>query len=370
MVVGPLPPPAMGPAVATEVMCRGLEAAGVRVVHVNTQDRRPVSKTNVLDLRNVLLALLHAFQTGWRAARSPVQVVYIPISQGRWGYARDALLMAIVRLLRRPYIVHLHGANLQSFYRSSRPLERRLIRTTLAWSQRAIALTPDLTRVYDGLVPPERLRVLENGIPDPWPTGVAWLHRERAERASQRPSALRILFVANRFPSKGAATVVRALAEPALRQARLHLVGDPAPEIIRRTEMLAEGLGVRERVEILGPRVDREKLREFEAADVFAYPTENDGQPLVVLEAMAAGLPVVASRCGGIPETLGDTGLLIEARDPTGLAEAVGTLIDDPELRDRLGRAARARYVSHYTAEHFQERLLKIFGEFLSSNGH
>jgi len=162
----------MGPAVGTGIVCRALERMGVDVVHVNTTDDRrgsgeTVFYTNVLDFRNVALAALHSAQMVWETVRHRPQLVYIPISQGRWGYARDAVLMTIARVLRRPIVVHLRGSNLQRFFSQSTRVERHVISGTLGWATYAIALTPQLRGVYDGLVPVERVRVLENAIQDP-----------------------------------------------------------------------------------------------------------------------------------------------------------------------------------------------------------
>ena len=365
MVIGPLPPPLMGPAIGTEIIRTAFERAGAEVIHVNTQDRRTVFNTGVLDLRNIALAFRHAGAMGWKAARSPVDVVYLPISQGRWGYARDALFFTIAHILRKPIVVHLRGANLQRFYRESTAFERRIIRATLSWSARAVALTPRLRHVYEGLVPAERVFVLENAIPDPWPAGVEHLLRERRRRAEDDPTALRILFVANNFAMKGAPTVVRALADPVLGNARVRMVGAPPPEMAQATEELAGRLGVRGRIELLGGLEGEEKWRQFEWADAFAYPTENDGQPLVVLEAMAAGLPIVASTFGGVPDTVAAAGVLVEPGDDAALAAALRRLIEEPDLRERLGSAARRRFLDRYTPEAFQRRFEALFADLL-----
>ena len=364
-MVGPLPPPMMGPAVATEIMRRAFETAGATVVHVNTADRRTVFNVGVLDARNVALALLHATRVTWANVRHPIGVVYIPISQGRWGYVRDALLISISRAFGRPIVVHLHGANLQEFFAQSTRAEQLVIKRTLGWSTLALALTPKLRRVYDGLVPPERVRVLENAIVDPWPQGVAHLVDARMRRAEEAAGELRILYLANDFAAKGYATLLRALTRPALESARVRMVGAPPEEVMADVRRLAASLGVDARVELTGGLVGEAKWREFESADVFAYPTENDGQPLAVIEAMAAGLPIVASTYGGIPDTLGDTGMLVEPGDADALADALVALIAEPQRRRALGEAARGRFAGRYTPKAFQRRFVAVFEEVL-----
>lgn len=367
VLVGPLPPPVMGPAICTQMMRDAFVSAGVDVVHVNTQDDRTVFNVGVFDLRNVYLGLLHAAQLGWRALRHRPDFVYIPISQMRWGYVRDAVLIAIARVLRRRVVVHLHGANFQSFYASSNRFDRWLIRKTLSWVSIAIASTPRLRSVFDGLVDPRRVRVLENGIPDPWPHGVDSIQRARGERALREPNAMRLLYIANDFATKGAATAIRVLAEPGIERCELVMIGSPPPEVADATMSLAKELGCTGRVHLCHGVSDARKLRELEAADAFVYPTENDAQPLVVLEAMAAGLPIVASTYGGVPDTLSDAGITVVPGDPAAIAEQLRGWIADPEPRAALGRRARERFESRYSPSPFRDRSTTLLAELVAA---
>ncbi|HEX8101859.1 MAG TPA: glycosyltransferase family 4 protein [Solirubrobacteraceae bacterium] len=361
-MIGPLPPPIMGPSLYTRTLCEALEAAGAAVVHVNTQDRRSVFNTGILDVKNLVLGLVHVLQTGWRARRRAVRVVYVPISQNRWGYLRDAALIAAARALRRPVVAHLHGANFQAYYGAAPAAERWIVRRSLGACARVLALTPGLRGVYAGIVEPARVGVLENAIEDPWPQGAEALIAARAARP-----ATRLLFVANDFAVKGAANLVRAMADPALDGTTLKMVGAPPAEVAAATRALAAELGIGHRVELCGEVAGAALTALYEWADLFVYPTENDGQPLVVLEAMAAGLPIVTSTFGGVPDTVGDTAVLVAPKAPEQTTEAVRRLLGDAAERQRLGRAARRRYEAEYTVEGFRRRVREVFGPFLEA---
>ena len=356
----------MGPSLYTRTLCDAFEAAGAAVVHVNTQDRRSVFNTGILDVKNLALGLLHVGQTAWRARRNRVQVVYVPISQNRWGYLRDAALIAAARAMRRPVVAHLHGANFQAYYGTATAPERWIVRRTLRACSRVLALTPGLRGVYAGIVDDTRIGVLENAVPDPWPEGAERLIEARAEREG---GPLRLLYVANDFAVKGAANLVRAMAEPGLDDTMLKMVGAPPDEVAAATRALADELGVAARVELTGEVAGAELVALYEWADAFVYPTENDGQPLVVLEAMAAGLPIVTSTFGGVPDTVGDTAILVPPKAPAETAGAVRRLLAEPALRERMGRAARRRYEAVYTVAGFQRRVAEVFGPFLAGTG-
>ena len=108
-------------------------------------------------------------------------------------------------------------------------------------------------------------------------------------------------------------------------------------------------------LEFLGP--DANPFRHVARFDVFCLPSRDDPFPLVVLEAMSLGVPVVAFDVGGVREQVGDTGLLVPPEDTSALAEALETVAADPELRARLGRAARARAWERFSFRSFADQV-------------
>jgi glycosyltransferase involved in cell wall biosynthesis len=126
-------------------------------------------------------------------------------------------------------------------------------------------------------------------------------------------------------------------------------------------EALVAERGWGERVHLLGARDDVPDL--LAAADVFSMPSLWEGLPLAVLEAMFAGLPIVASRTSGIPEAIDSdrVGLLATPGDVPELAEHLGAVLRDPELRDRLGSAARERAHQEFTVSVMADRYLASY---------
>ena len=373
LVVGPLPPPYMGPAVGTVMVREAFEAGGARTVHLNTQDDRSsadfVEQVGRFDLRNVWLGLLHAAQMFSRSLRHSVDVVYIPISQNRLGYLRDALLMGIARLLRRRLIIHLRGSEMHDFMGSITPVERRLVRWTMRWATMAVVLTPGLRPQFSGLVDPERIVVLENAIPDPFPEGIDELAAARADRLSERPRALRLLFISNQLEAKGGNTLIAAIARPGLEEVELRIMGAPAGRDLQASVELAEQLGVTDRVRMLGAMGGARKEAELAAADVLAHPSGRDGQPIVLIEGMAAGLPLIGSTIGGVPETIGDCGPIVEPGDVDGLAAALRRLVEEADHRAELGRRSRRRFEEIYSTTPYRERFHSVVGGLMPPPG-
>jgi glycosyltransferase involved in cell wall biosynthesis len=145
------------------------------------------------------------------------------------------------------------------------------------------------------------------------------------------------------------------------------IVGDgPAKEEL---EAQAERLGVRPRVFFVGPQPHADVRNWLQAADVFVLPSRKEGLPNSILEAMAAGLPVVATDVGGIGEAVTRScGRLVPYSDVPALAEALRRLIDSPELRSSQGQAARSRAVETFGWAASAARLIGVYRSVLGES--
>ena len=182
------------------------------------------------------------------------------------------------------------------------------------------------------------------------PLGVDTRHFHPGAAPERVPG--RIVCVASAdSPLKGVATLLRATAKLATeRDVRLTLVSRPTPG--GPTEALVDELSLRDRVEFTSGLTDAELGRLVASAEVAVVPSFYEGFSLPAVEAMASGTPLVASRAGALPEVAGTDGAaarLVEPGDPEELAAEIGALLDDPQERDRMGRAAWQRVQERFT---------------------
>jgi phosphatidylinositol alpha-mannosyltransferase len=197
------------------------------------------------------------------------------------------------------------------------------------------------------------------------PNGVELDRFERAEPYEQlRDGVLNILFVGRLEERKGLIHLLKAYHRLRKRRvdARLLVVG--AGPKLREYRRYVGLRGIRD-VEFLGRVTDEEKARYFASADVFCAPaTGQESFGIVLLEAMAAGVPIVASDIHGYKQVVqrGVQGLLVEPRKPRALAAALYTLALDPELRDRMGEAGRAR-APEFSWERVTEQVIDFYRE-------
>ena len=219
----------------------------------------------------------------------------------------------------------------------STPIRRRLIGKDRVPHER-ISLIPNAVIPADD-DPPD----LSGTLPDGWLEGPL------------------VGVVARLQPEKGVATFLKAAARvsKASPEARFLVVGDGP----LREELLglAGRLGMEDRVRFLGYRTDARAL--IGLLDVLVVPSLTEGSPLIVLEAMAAGVPVVASAVGGIPDQArhGEEGLLVPPGDPEALAGAMGELLRDPSRARLLGAAGRRRTENEFSHETLVRRIEGIY---------
>lgn len=164
---------------------------------------------------------------------------------------------------------------------------------------------------------------------------------------------------------KGVEYALQALAqlEDGMQAARLVVVGDGEDE--HRLRATARELGLSSRVIFVGKQTPEGVASYLAAADGFLFPTTHaEAAPLVLLQAMAAGAPVIASGLGAIPEVVerpGENALLVPPHDSRALATAMTTLLRDASLRTRLAAGARRRVLAEFTLERMTERTLDVY---------
>ena len=255
--------------------------------------------------------------------------------------------MGIVARLASPIPVVYTEHNLANSYR---PLTRLANRLTYARNDAVIAVSGAVARSVDGYPGPPP-SVIPNGVSCRVTEYEAFEARRELEIASE---AALVVHVGNIRPHKGHGTLIRAAAS--IKAARPDVVmvsigAEKNPGDLERVRREAAELGVGETIRFLGRR--RDALRFVAAADVFLNPSDVEGLPLAVLEAMALGTPVVATSVGGVPSVVKDneTGLLVAPSEPESLARATLRLLADSEVAEKLAGAAREVVERAYSLE-------------------
>jgi glycosyltransferase involved in cell wall biosynthesis len=346
------PPPVHGQSIMVQQLLEFLpRESGFIVRHVDSRvsrDAADIGRARLGKLLRLLGACLRAWQVRWQ--HGPAYFYYIPAPGKRAALYRDFVVLLLCRPFFSGLILHWHAVGLGEWLDThARPWERWLAHHLLGRAALALVLSPalagDARRLH-----PRRLAVVPNGLPDPAPAFVV---------RSARRSPVRVLYVGLCSREKGAVDLVAALAMLAQRSPgrfQLTLAGSAASPDDERDLRAALASLPAGSATWVGFADEAAKRDLFRGADVFCFPTRypHEGQPLVLIEALAHDLPIVTTRWRAIPEMLpADHVQWVEPRDPAALADALtaASLAPPP-----LG-ALRAHYLAHFTPEHHIARL-------------
>jgi colanic acid/amylovoran biosynthesis glycosyltransferase len=262
--------------------------------------------------------------------------------------------LIIHRLVGLPYSFTAHGSDLH--------VDRRMLCEKVSGARFVVAISDDNRRVIERecpTAPAGRIQVIHCGVDTSVFRPVAVANAGSAAGVGDGDGPLEILAVGTLHEVKGQAVLVDACRELTARGVamRARFVGD-GPDRAMLTERIAAA-GLDGRVQLLGTRTRAEIADLLAMTDVLVAPSvptrsgKREGIPVVLMEAMASGVPVVASRLSGIPEIVrdGENGRLFPPGDASALADALVELATDSALRDRLGRAARETAVRAFDVD-------------------
>lgn len=288
--------------------------------------------------RKLVRAVASLARFAAQLAAGRVALLHAHIASGA-SFWRKLAFAALARAFAVPYILHVHAGDFRGHYARCGRLARALLRRLYAGAHTVIALAPSWREEIARAVPGARIEVVPNPVTLP-----AW----RAPEAAASPS---VLFLGVVRAQKGVYDLLAAWPSvlAAIPEARLTVAGSGELE---RARELAARLGIAPSVDFPGWVDAAAKQRLLEGAALLVLPSRFEALPMAVLEGMAAGLPIVATRVGGIPEAVGpDAGILVEPGDVEALARALVSILADAPRRIAMGAAGRLRASSAHSAD-------------------
>jgi len=338
LVLAQTPPPLHGQSFMVQTLIEGLPAHGIAVHHVNlhlSHDTADIGRWRPGKVFCVLSACVRAVGTRFRHGCDTLY--YVPTPGKRGALYRDWVVMLLCRWCFRHLVLHFHNGGLAEWLatRVTAP-ECWLSRRLLGRADLALVLSPCLSPDAESLAP-KKIAVVANGMADPG-SGARW----------PRTSAhFQVLFLGLCCGEKGLFATAEAVlaAGPGFT-----LVAAGAfPDTATRARFVALCAQHPTALHYHGFVHGDEKLRLFRESHCLCLPTRYlpEGQPLVLLEAMAHDLPIIATRWRGIPDMLPPEAILVEPGDDTALVAALRHLVKKPPPAGAL----RRHFLAHYTTE-------------------
>lgn len=368
-----LPPPYHGVSVTNELLLTNKLVQKKYELTLVPLNKPKIELGGELSWRTLSWDLGVTFKILRAIVRWKPQVIYFSLAQTKLGLIRGACWIWLATLGGCKCLVHLHGANFRTFYEGEISSQlKKILQPALSRLAGVIVLDRTLVRLFDGLVPDRKVFILRNGVP----SYITEADFVEAMRRRGRAQKLQVTFLSNLIPEKG----FRAFLETAAfikqrgyeKDFLFNLAGAaPSPKITAEVEEFIDTHSLRNFFRILGIVTGAEKWRLLLASDVLVLPTRlAEGQPIAIIEAMAAGLPIVTTVRGGIPAMIkeGINGFLLAPGDATEIAAALLLLKSEAQLRLSMSIASRRTYQECYTEEMFVRGFSHIVDLVLEKN--
>lgn len=279
----------------------------------------------------------------------PDLVYFVPSLTGA-PFFRDFLFILIMKFLRRKIIFHLHGTGLKNAGLKSK-FYKKLFSFSFNNSE-IITLSQKLKYDLDFLTP-SKIHILPNGIID-LPPSV-----ESVSNPCNPWNHTNLLFVSNFYDYKGIPELIELLAE-------VHrlgydfsctIAGEENHITAEALQQLIDKYGLAEKIKYVGSVTGDDLIKLYKQSNIFIYPTKKDAMPLVILEAMRAGLAILSNPVGAIPDMMGD--------DPETFPtpENLISLLTNPDKSLKLGEKNRKTFEQNFTIDKFNSQLLKILSK-------
>ncbi|MGB0107576.1 MAG: glycosyltransferase family 4 protein [Terriglobales bacterium] len=356
LVVGQTPPPVHGQAVMIQELLDG-QYDGIELHHVRLHFSRSFDEAGAFHVRKVfvLVQTLTAIVVGrWR---SRAQILYYPPAGPMINSViRDIVLLTCTRWLFERTVFHFHAAGLPEFCHRLPRWLKPFINLAYRKANLAIFVSESAASAGNAFAAKE-IVVIPNGVPDSSQLALSDL-------PDVRDGVVHILFMGILCEGKGLLTLIEACSLLQKDGLSFHLVcaGAFASESFKKeVEQQIKTHDLTEVIQFPGVLSGTEKWKAFREADVFCFPShyQCENFPVVLIEAMSFGLPIVTTRWRGIPDVVGGSGgaLLVEPRMPRLVAEGLSALMRDVELRASMGSKNRMWFCDYYTLAKFREKM-------------
>lgn len=330
---------------------------------VGSRGRESPSSEESWWVRGLRLAI-SPFHLAWAVFRKSPAVLHVNVSLNYKAFWRDALYVMVGKLLGRRIVYQIHGGSVDQF--CGRPFMRTICGMLFRLPDSVVVISAVQLERFERLFRARRITLIPNAV------DLTEFDGELPPKSPVRAShGFHVLYLARLVREKGVFELLDAMAalrqDPASTGTTLTIAGSgPAyHDVVQRVTAL--GLGGQ--VQVVGPVQGENKVKLLRAADAFVLPSYHEGLPYSVLESLACGIPVIATRVGGIPDLVEDGvhGLLIEPQSAEAIAEAVTRLACDRALLEQMSRACRLRARERYGLDRLSREFDALYRTLIES---
>jgi glycosyltransferase involved in cell wall biosynthesis len=352
-----LPPPVHGASIMNnQVFNSLLIRSEFDIIPMPLQFATSIADIGTIRFKKLWLMITFCFKLVYTIIKHRPEIAYFTLAPLGGAFYRDAFFSLIIRALKVKRLYHLHGKGIQQEVAHSK-MKKLLYRIVFQKSNVIIlakTLQKDIQAIYKG-----KLFILPNGV-----------QQDSFYNNKKVPGKEPVfLFLSNLVFNKGIEIFLECINQLHKRNYRFKafIVGAPYDVSLEEVQRFIQEKGLTTIAQVRGPLYGEEKKKVLMESDILIFPSyyENEAFPVTILEAMQAGIPVIASNNGGIPEIIeqGQTGFVTPIKDIEAIVEKMELLINDSELRASIGKKAKEKFQQFYTIEIFEQSLFRIFKE-------
>lgn len=291
-----------------------------------------------------------------RIVLADADIVHLNTSINPRAWWRDLTLLLAAKLCGARTIYQIHGGMLPQHFSKTVRVPAALLRAVLSLPDAVVVLASCELSAYRAFIPRQRVLALPNAVDSA---------RYRPRRVVTRPTEapLQLVFIGRLASDKGLLELLEGLAMARTRgiDARLDIAGSGPLE--GELKALVAKLGLADAARFVGPVFDGSKIALLESSDVLALPSHFEGLPYALLEGMAAGLAVITTRVGAIPDVVehGVHGLFVPIDSPRAICRAIVRLAGERALLSVMGIAGQQRIAQHYSLERMAGEFSQLY---------
>lgn len=364
LILGKLPPPVMGPALATEIILGSSLRERYDLHHFDTRINESVADMGRLKPQKIQIIRrkYRAFKTMLASVKP--QLVLIPVGQTTAGYFKDIPFIRMAEKSGAKVLIQLRGSAWRSWFNGLGALRRMVVMQSLGRVSGAIVLGDNLRYIFEELIDHDKIFTVPNGADYTFPPPA------EASAGENEKTGLRVTYLANYLPGKGILELLLALELIAqkndLPAFEFNGYGNwDNPAYRAQCEAIAGRLP---HVTLHPAVTGADKWQVLANSDIFVFaPTMPEGHPWSIVEAMAAALPIITTDRGAISQSVinHENGYLLDDPHPEMIAGKLTALIKDSALREEMGTKSRAMYEADFTAAAMVRNLGAVFNKIL-----
>ncbi|MCU1807117.1 glycosyltransferase family 4 protein [Cytobacillus firmus] len=366
-MIAPFPPPMTGNAKAVETIVNSEKCSEKFNFYKINLSSKGVRKSGDISIEKIKMIynsikLLRKVQS-----ETEVDTYYLTIAQSMTGCIRDIVLLNTIYKKKgnSKVVLHLHGGGFKEFINNTNPYIKYLIKKYYSKADEFIVLSDSLKVMFNGFAEENSVKVVENCVDDEFLISNNEMYKKI--KSIDSTFTLQVVYLSNMIKTKGYFDVLESakLLHEKNINCKIRFAGKFSNE--RDKEEFYEFIKINnleDYVEYLGVVSGEKKRKLLLESHVFLLPTyfPPEGQPISILEAMSAGMAIITTRQGGIPDVIteNENGLFVKAQDIQGITLAILKLVSTPEKIVRFGENNRKKVIERYLESHYIENMIKL----------